>query len=85
MEITLKQAAVMAAILAGQPATFREIAEATTNLVPQVNINQFIERLIARGWVRKSKDSQGRVSLSLTAEGKKALAEAKKFGKEFLT
>jgi DNA-binding MarR family transcriptional regulator len=85
MEITLKQAAVMAAIGKSSGATFREIAEASSNLVPQVNINQFIDRLSTRGLVRKTKDSQGRVTLSLTAEGKKALAEAKKCAKDFLT
>lgn len=85
MEITLKQLAVMSAIAEKQPVTFQEIADAAPNLVSSVNIKQFIDRLSTKGLVRKSKDSQGRVSLSLTADGKKALAEAKKFGKEFLT
>lgn len=87
MEITIKQAAVLA-IIGKQPGILgRDLCEAVADFVPQLNFYQFLERLCARGLVEKKKLPSDRAEINsyfLTKEGKEALAEVREFARKFV-
>lgn len=78
MELSLKQAALLAVILANPGITGPEIVERLGGLVPQIQFPQHISRLRNRGLIRTERCAgctrTNRVHL--TAKGEQELAEA---------
>lgn len=79
MELSLKQAALLAVILANPGITGPEIVERLGGIVPQIQFPQHIGRLRQRGLIRTERcASCTRTNqVHLTAKGQTELAEAR--------